>query len=190
LVEVLPGNDPADGARRYNYNPAGYLTSVEAHDGSSYHLQAEMDYDGLGQRLGMTAYAQGLSVTTRYVVDPLHNSQPLTATALGQSNVYLYGYQPIAEYTDAWSYSLPDGTGTPRQLTDAAGAVTLAGSYTPWGDVLDYSGSGNFTWGYFGGLMDAATGLLYVGNGQYYDPATGRFLTREVQPENTNPYVP
>ena len=25
--------------------------------------------------------------------------------------------------------------------------------------------------------MDAATGLLYVGNGQYYDPATGRFLT-------------
>jgi len=38
--------------------------------------------------------------------------------------------------------------------------------------------------------MDAATGLLYVGNGQYYDPATGRFLTRDAKPDNTNPYVP
>jgi hypothetical protein len=38
--------------------------------------------------------------------------------------------------------------------------------------------------------MDAATGLLYVGNGQYYDPSTGRFLTRHAKPDNTNPYVP
>ncbi|MEK7324174.1 MAG: hypothetical protein AAB217_02820, partial [Chloroflexota bacterium] len=53
------------------------------------------------------------------------------------------------------------------------------------------------TWGYpsislrpgFGGLMDAATGLVYVGGGQYYDPATGRFLT-PVNRDGTNPYVP
>lgn len=38
--------------------------------------------------------------------------------------------------------------------------------------------------------MDAATGLLYVGNGQYYDPATGRFLTRDAKPNQINPYVP
>lgn len=38
--------------------------------------------------------------------------------------------------------------------------------------------------------MDAATGLLYVGNGQYYDPATGRFLSRDAKPNNSNPYVP
>lgn len=38
--------------------------------------------------------------------------------------------------------------------------------------------------------MDAATGLLYMGNGQYYDPATGRFLTREARSDNTNPYIP
>jgi hypothetical protein len=29
-----------------------------------------------------------------------------------------------------------------------------------------------------------------VGNGQYYDPATGRFLTRDVNPNSTNPYMP
>ncbi len=38
--------------------------------------------------------------------------------------------------------------------------------------------------------MDAATGLLYVGNGQYYDPETGRFITRDAKPNQTDPYVP
>jgi hypothetical protein len=38
--------------------------------------------------------------------------------------------------------------------------------------------------------MDAATGLLYVGNGQYYDPSTGRFLTRSAKPNQNNPYTP
>ena len=37
--------------------------------------------------------------------------------------------------------------------------------------------------------MDEATGLLYVGEGQYYDPATGRFLTRNPNASG-NPYLP
>jgi 3D (Asp-Asp-Asp) domain-containing protein len=39
-------------------------------------------------------------------------------------------------------------------------------------------------------LMDEATGLIYIGNGNYYDPATGRFLNRDANPNNSNPYVP
>jgi RHS repeat-associated protein len=66
------------------------------------------------------------------------------------------------------------------------------------GDALDTHDTGNpstgsaqaFTFGYLVGVMDAATGLLYVGNGQYYDPETGRFLTRDAKSNNTNPYVP
>ena len=54
---------------------------------------------------------------------------------------------------------------------------------------MESYGSGDMSFGCFGGLMDAATGLLYVGNGQYYDPRTGRFLTREARPGNANPYV-
>jgi RHS repeat-associated protein len=75
-------------------------------------------------------------------------------------------------------------------LTDAAGEVTYSARYTPWGDTLEASGTGNLTFGYFGGLMDAATGLLYVGDGQYYDPSTGRFLTRNSKPNSPNPYLP
>ena len=87
-------------------------------------------------------------------------------------------------------FVLPDGANTPRQLSDLTGEITLSARYTPWGDALDTYGTGDFTFGYFGGVMDAATGLLYVGNGQYYDPATGRFLTRDAKPNNNNPYVP
>ncbi len=96
----------------------------------------------------------------------------------------------IAELTDAWAYGLPDGTGTPRQMVDANGEITLASSYTPWGDTLSVSGTGAVMQGYFGGIMDTATGLIYVGNGQYYDPSTGRFLNRNANPNSANPYVP
>jgi RHS repeat-associated protein len=75
-------------------------------------------------------------------------------------------------------------------VSNSSGDITLSARYTPWGDALDTYGTGNFTFGYFGGAMDAATGLLYVGNGQYYDPATGRFLTRDAKPNSSNPYVP
>jgi len=191
LICILP-NAPyhTNGAKLYTYNAAGHLIKTETHDGSGYQLQAEMLYDGLGQRLSMTSYALGASVVTNYVLDPMQNAHPLTATSEGNMTVYLYGIDPIAELTTDWSYSLPDATGTPRQLANAIGEVTLAGSYTPWGDSRGYVGTGSFTFGYFGGLMDAATGLQYVGNGQYYDPTTGRFITREAQPGRANPYVP
>jgi RHS repeat-associated protein len=83
-----------------------------------------------------------------------------------------------------------NGANTPRQLTNSTGEVTLVSSYTPWGDTLSVAGTGSFTQGYFGGVMDTATGLLYVGNGQYYDPETGRFLNRNAKPEQNNPYIP
>ncbi len=142
-----------------------------------------MAYNGLGQRLSMDA----AGVIAHYVMD---GDQPLTADSSGNTTYYLYGRGAIGEKTNVWNYSLPDGSNTPRQLTDALGEITLSSRYTPWGDTLETYGTGNFTYGYFGGVMDAATGLLYVGNGQYYDPATGRFLTRGVNPNSTNPYTP
>ena len=162
---------------------------MEQHDGAGWQAQAEMMYDGLGARLEMTGHAGGLSVTTRYVVD---GSQVLQANAGGKVTAYLYGRGVIAEVTDGWAYALLDGTNTPRQTVDGDGKVRLIASYTPWGDILEVHGaeSSAFTLGYFGGMMDEATGLLYVGNGQYYDPETGRFLNREARQNQGNPYVP
>ncbi|MCI0555384.1 MAG: hypothetical protein L0287_30945 [Anaerolineae bacterium] len=183
LTEVLPNGSPANGAQRYTYNAAGYLVKTESHNGTGWNTQAEMDYNGLGQRLSMDA----AGVIAHYVLD---GDQPLSADSAGNTTFYLYGLGAIGEKTNAWSYSLPDGTNTARQLTNLTGGITLSARYTPWGDTLDTYGAGNFTFGYFSGVMDAATGLLYIGNGQYYDPATGRFLTRDAKPNNPNPYVP
>jgi hypothetical protein len=52
--------------------------------------------------------------------------------------------------------------------------------------VLDQAGIGELALGYLGGVLDAATGLIY----EYYDPVTGRFLSRGVNPGAPNPYVP
>jgi len=183
LTEVLPNGNPGNGAKRYTYNSAGNLVQVEAHNGTDWDTQAEMDYSGLGQRLSMDA----AGVIATYVMD---GDRPLAAESAGNTTFYLYGLGAIAEKTTAWSYSLPDGTNTPRQLTNSNGEITLSSRYTPWGDTLETYGTGNFSFGYLGGVLDATTGLLYVGNGQYYDPATGRFLTRNVNPDSTNPYAP
>ena len=86
---------------------------------SDWQTQAEMNYNALGQRLEMDASG----ITSRYV---MNGNQPLSATTGGNTTFYLYGLGPIGELTTNWSYSLPDGTGTSRQVTDASGAVTFA----------------------------------------------------------------
>ena len=109
-------------------------------------------------------------VIAYYVMD---GDRPLTAETGGNTTFYLYGLGAIGEKTTTWSYSLPDGTNTPRQLSDISGDITLSARYTPWGDTLETSGTGNFTFGYLGGVLDAATGLLYVGNGQGIETTYG-----------------
>jgi RHS repeat-associated protein len=187
LVESVPAGSSMTGASRYSYNAAGFLVAVENHNGTAWQDQAQMVYDGLGERLSMTAWEMGVSLTTTYELD---SGRVLTATAGDLTTAYLYGLGAIAELTDAWAYPLVDGINTGRQLTNSTGVVTLTGSYTPWGDTLSINGTGSFTFGYFGGIMDEATGLIYIGNGLYYDPATGRFLNRNANPDATNPYVP
>ena len=172
------GSLTSDGVKTYTYDYANRL--IEVNNQSSV---VSLEYNGLGQRLSMSA----AGVTTYYAMS---GDYPLSAEASGNTTFYLYGLGVIGEKTNAWSYSLPDGLNTPRQLTDPTGEVTFSARYTPWGDTLETYGTGNFAFGYFGGVMDAATGLLYVGNGQYYDSATGRFLTRDAKPSQSNPYVP
>ena len=167
-----------NGVNTYAYDSADRLISVTSASG-----KVTMAYDGLGQRLSMSA----AGVTTQYVLD---NGQPLEATSGGKTTAYLYGVGPVGQMTDSWAYDLSDGTNTPRQLVSAQGQITYSARYTPWGDTMQSSGTGNFTYGYLGGLMDSSTGLLYVGSGQYYDPSTGRFLNRNAKPDQTNPYVP
>ena len=177
----------ASGTKRYTYNTAGlFLTK----GGDLYKCVAGAGRNGLrwaGQPAGDDRLRGRVECDHYLCVGgwtiPLASAGELTTA-------YLYGLGMIGEQTYAWAYTLPDGTNTPRQTVDASGAVTLTSSYTLWGDTLEAHGTGSFAYGYFGGIMDTATGFLYVGGGQYYDPQTGRFLNRSAQPDQSNPYVP
>ena len=183
LIEVLPESDSLKNARRYTYNVAGYLVKVETHDGENWKAQAEMSYTGVGARLTTSSAGN----TTHYILD---GQLPLTISADGTEITILYGSGPIAEKMEDWNYVLMDGTDIPRQLTNMRGEITLSLRYNPWGKTIETIGVENFDMSYISTLVDYSTGLIYVGNGQYFDPETGRYLTRGVNPNSPNPYVP
>jgi YD repeat-containing protein len=185
LVMSSPSQGEANGATRNTYNKAGYLVKVEGHDGTAWQTQSEMRYDGLGNRLEMTSYNEGVGETIRYQLD---NGQPLAAVGTESTSYYLYGRGVIGTKTDTWAYILQDGIGSTRQLATHEGVIAMSVAYTPWGDVLAYYGSGGIDFGYLGGIYDENTGLIYLGGGQYYDPVTGRMLTRGAG--QSNPYKP
>jgi len=82
-----------------------------------------------------------------------------------------------------------------RQIVDESDAVTLARTYKPLGGILQEQGPYETVFGFLDAQLDRISGLLYAG-GQYYDPATGRFLTPQrrswdpYHPRSLNPYVP
>ena len=142
-----------------------------------------MAYNGLGMRLTSCV----LGTNTHYASD---EQLPLTNRMGNKVITVLFGLGPIAEKTTDWNYLLTNGASLPRQLTDMNGEITLSVRYSPWGKAMDISGLENFDMSYISTLTDFATGLMYIGNGQYFDPETGRFLTRGVNQNSPNPYVP
>ena len=63
-----------------------------------------------------------------------------------------------------------------RLITNAAGQVEQATSYTPFGDpTTANTASTPEEHSFIGERFDTSTGLLYL-NARYYDPALGRFM--------------
>jgi RHS repeat-associated protein len=85
------------------------------------------------------------------------------------------------------SYYLHDGQGSVRTLTNAGGAVTDRYSYRAFGDLRDEQGGTANSYRYTGQQVDVLTGL-YSLRERYYNPADGRFLSRDTaSPDLTNP---
>jgi len=78
-------------------------------------------------------------------------------------------------------YVLPDHLGSVRQLSNAGGQVTLAQSYDPFGVLFESAGSGASEFRYTGEWWNDAAKLLYL-RARYYEPGTGRFLSRDLWP--------
>ncbi len=169
------GNLLSDGVNTYTYDHANRLISVVGPSVTSNYA-----YNGLGDRLQQTVD----SVTESYTLDL---NYWLTQVLTDGTNTYLYGNGRIAQYNAGGSeYFLGDALGSVRQLADAAGAVTLANTFQPFGQVMQSAGTGSSQYGFTNEWMDVS-GLVYL-RARYFAPQSGRFLTKDVWPgESTRP---
>ncbi len=138
-------------------------------------------YDGNGNRL--SAARDG--VIRRYVLDrarPL--TQVLAETDPTGSNIafYVYGLGLISRIDagEKIQYYHFDSRGSTIALTDAAGQLTSAYAYDPFGNLRAANGLTDDQFRYLGrhGVMDEDNGLYYI-RARYYSPSHGRFITKD-----------
>jgi RHS repeat-associated protein len=150
-------------------------------------------YDAFGNRVSKTVNG----VTTKYLVEddvnPTGYPQVLDELTSGAvTRTYTYGLQRISQdqlVSGVWTPSFYgyDGGGNVRQLTNSAGAVTDTYEYDAFGNDVYHTGTTPNNYLYRGEQYDPDLGLYYL-RARYYNPGTGRFLSRD--PEDGNRFDP
>ena len=181
------GNTLVSGARTFAYGFENRLKSMTT-NGS----QVTVVYDGDGNRVAKTVGG----ATTRYLVDDLNPtgySQVVEELVGGAvQRTYTYGLQRINEnqlINSTWTPSFYgyDGFGSVRTLADAKGTVIDTYEYDSWGNFFGSIGTTPNVYLYRGEQYDPDLMLYYL-RARYFNPLTGRFLTRD--PENGKRVMP
>jgi RHS repeat-associated protein len=173
------GNTLTAGGKSYTYDSENHMTSMTGNG-----TVVTMVYDAFGNRVAKTVNG----VTTKYLVEddvnPTGLPQVLEETVNGAvQRVYTYGLQRISEYqvvSNAWTASFYgyDGAGSVRQLTDSTGKVTDEYEYDAYGNSFTKTGTTPNNYLYRGEQYDSDLGLYYL-RARYYNPNTGRFMSRD-----------
>jgi RHS repeat-associated protein len=180
------GNATQVGAKSFTYDSGNHMMSMTT-AGTS----VNMIYDGDGNRVGKSVNG----VSTYYLVDDLNPTgypqvvEELNAAGAVQRQ-YTYGLQRISQnqfMNGAWTPSFYgyDGGGNVRLLTNSAGTVTDQYEYDAFGNSFTKVGTTPNNYLYRGEQFDPDLGLYYL-RARYYNPLTGRFLSRD--PKAGNPY--
>jgi len=172
------GNTIAAGGKTFTYDSENHLTSM---NGGA----VTIIYDGDGNRVSKTVGG----VTTQYLVDDMNPTgyaqvvEELQGSAVTRQ--YTYGLQRISQrqfVANAWTASFYgyDGGGNVRNLTNTAGAITDSYEYDAFGNSFTKQGTTPNVYLYRAEQYDSDLGLYYL-RARYYDPITGRFLSRDPQ---------
>src|SRR5579863_9205385 len=174
------GNVTASGGKTFGYDWQNQLISMTA-SGTS----ASLVYDAFGNRVSKTVGG----VTTKYLVDEMNpTGYPQVFDELvggAVTRTYTYGLQRISEeqqISSSWTPSFYgyDGGGTVRQLTNIAGAVTDSYEFDAFGNLVASTGTTPNAYLYRGEQYDPDLGLYYL-RARYYNPITGRFMSRDPE---------
>jgi RHS repeat-associated protein len=193
LTEVKVGGTPV---KTYGYDAAGRTTSVVSGAGTT---TLAYDYEG---RISQITYPSTATNTFAYngldtrvsKVDSsgtstfLRDGAYVTDPVLSDSSA---GYTPgISERRGSTSTFVHGGLKNLDAQTSSSEVVTAERVYDAFGNVVGSSGTWNGPFGYAGGFgyqEDADSGLKLLGH-RYYDPSTGRFLTRDPAKDGRNWY--
>jgi RHS repeat-associated protein len=103
-------------------------------------------------------------------------------TGSATTTTYLYGLGLIAETDNGGStfFYLSDGLGSTSDVVESDGDVANTYTYDVWGAIRSSSGSVANQFDFTGEQADhnANRGLVYL-RARFYDPALGRFLSRD-----------
>jgi RHS repeat-associated protein len=157
----------------YTYDGGRRLKDVSL-NGTS---QASFTYDGNGARTSKTTSTG----TTAYVNDTHALTQVLQETKGATTLTYVPGvlqHDSSLAGNAQWSYFHQDAQNN-RALTDNAASVGKRWEYDPFGSIRTQPGTANSDFQYAGEQRDSETGLINL-RARYYDPALGRFVSRDV----------
>jgi RHS repeat-associated protein len=168
------GNLLSDGQRTYIWDAENRLLSITypAQPGK----QTAFVYDGFGRRTAITSTpAGGGAVTTSYVWCGMRLCQARNASNTVTREYYSEGEFVPGSPGQPYYYG-PDQLGSVRRVFASATSAP-AYSYDPYGNPLQ-STSPLTDFGYAGMFYNADSGL-YLTLYRAYDPATGRWLSRD-----------
>ncbi len=173
-----------DGANitTFNYDARNLLTNVTLPDSTS----VTYIYDFKGRRVRESVGTE----VTNYLWDELSpygdvvlesdgSGTPLTSHTLANTRLLSQRQNNIT------NYYLSDGQGSVRSLTDTTGVVTDTYTYTAFGELYNSTGTTDNAYLYTGQQFDDLTGL-YSLRARYYNPALGRFQSRDTYSINYN----
>jgi RHS repeat-associated protein len=164
-------------------------------------VKVTLQYDGDGNRVAKSANG----TVTRYLVDDLNPTGYAQVVEELQNNAvtrrYTLGTQRISQtqlVSNTWTTSFYgyDGFGSVRTLTDGTGAVTdtYDYDYDAWGNAVNTTGSTPNLYLYRGEQYDPDLNLYYL-RARYFNPLTGRFLSRDpaeghaIDPQTLHRYL-
>ncbi len=183
------------GAKSYTYDAAGRTVSINAPGGTttlSYDYESRVTaiagpginethtYNGLDTRVGTV---QG-GVSRTFVRDGSYVTDPVLRD--GQAT-YTPGVSERRGGVSTWSHS---GLKNADAQTSSVGAIAATRVYDAFGAELSATGTWKGPFGYAGGFgyQEDSSGLKLLGH-RYYDPTTGRFLSRDRAKDGRNWYV-
>jgi RHS repeat-associated protein len=196
-----------------SYNALNELTalSTSAHPNQTYEWDAEnrlaainypasgqrteLTYDGMNHFVRIVEKSAGVQTSDRrFVWCDQELCEERDATGVITKRFFMQGVSLVSGSQAQSYYYARDHLGSIAELTDASGALQADFAYDPWGRQTRLSGAQKPDFGFAGYYQHASSGLL-LAPARAYDPALGRWLSRdplpnaELLPEGPNLYA-